>query len=187
MPPGGLGEFGVPEIGGPSFAWGIGSNTILNLLAWHQKTPWRNIEDATFGADVRSAVQRTVPFVTMLHEPSTRVAIAPLAGVDARAFKLCRTTPFAYDVIGLDDQPGGYTSASFAVPWPAGASPYYTVSLPPQVLVPNAAYQRQRVDAVVELCERYCDHPFRSNGGEDYPSWERGFGPTPMEECQWTP
>jgi hypothetical protein len=162
------------------FAWAIGSNVTGSLAPWDAFTGWRPIEDGTFFADLRATIRSSVPFRTMIHTPETRVQVNRPDGLATPLFaKLCRTTPFPYSWFGVNP-----TSAHVdkAITWPtAGVLPGYQVAIPSQILVPNTSFVRRKITATIEVCTRFCDHPFRSQSGIDHESWLD----TPMEVCQW--
>lgn len=183
IPVGGLGDVGVGALGTEGYAWAIGSNVFMGLLPWDITTPWRPVEDETFLADIRSVAKNTLPFSTQQHETNTEVAITAPRDADSRPlhFKLCDASPFPLTSIGVIGGRPQYDPLA-TVPWPEfdDDPPYYTVELPPQVLVENARFARRTEQVIVEVCTAFCDGPFRNRGGEDFPAW-RG-----RSICQWS-
>ena len=168
------------------FNWAIGSNTILQSGNWDERTGWRPIENDTFRADIESFAKNHLPFVTMGHESDRELAIGLPKGVsDPVAFKICQSTPVPVRSIGLESGRPIYGINDPHVPWPETGRPYYQVSLSPQDRVAKQAYVKRRVDIVVEVCERFCDHPFQTRGGSVYDNWKKTPGPRAMEVCQW--
>lgn len=175
-----LGE--LADLAVPAYTWAIGSNVFMGLFPWNVTTGWRPVEDETLAADIKSVAKRTLPFSTMLHEPTTDVEIHVPTAAETRPlfFKTCSATPLPLDAVGVTPGMPGYGPAD-TVPWPEfdDVPPYYRLSLDPQILVPNADYLRRRVEVVVEVCTAFCDGPFRTRGGQDYLGW-RNIG-----VCQW--
>lgn len=168
------------------FHWGIGSNTILQLGSWDYRTGWRPIEDDTFQGDIKSFAKNYLPFETMDHDDTTEVPIDHVEGVDEpKAFKICQSTPFPVDSIGTRSGSAPYGVDSPHVPWPDSGKPFYRVALPEQHLVPHQRYRIHQIDIVVEVCERFCDHQFKTRGGTVYENWKKTPDPRPLEVCQW--
>ncbi len=169
------------------FNWAIAANAILATGGWDYTTGWRPVEDETLAGDIRSFADNYLPFATMDHEAETEVAIEPVEGADdPEAFKVCRASPFPVAEIGVRSGEGGYDAESPHVPWPEQGEPYYRVEIPPQHLVPRSQYVVREVELVVEVCERFCDHRFRSEDGEIYENWKQTPGSRPLEVCRWS-
>jgi hypothetical protein len=171
------------------FAWAIGSNAILSSLPWHAEVGWRPIDDETFEADITSVSHNALPFLNMLHIESTEVPITrPAEARDPRYFKICTAQPHYLAIGNRPGEPPTYGATSAAPAWPQQTEslPFYTVDLGEQRLVPFRDYRHTRVEIVVEVCERFCDHPFRSRGGVEYSSWIDPQVARPMEACQWS-
>ena len=166
----------------PVYTWAIGSNVFMGLIPWDATTPWRPVEDKTFAADIKSVVSGTLPFATMIHEYETEVEIRkPEAALERPLFfKTCNSTPVVLEAVGIEPGFPEYWPTD-VIPWPEfdDNPPYYLVPLEPQVLVPRSNYVRRRVEVVIEVCTAFCEGPFRTQGGEDHPSW----GST--STCQW--
>ena len=166
---------------GVLFTMALGSNVILELIPWSLGVPWRPINDDTFTGDLKTSVQKTVPFRTMEHDDDTRVIIRQPVEAATRPdrFKACTVTP--QTLIGLALEPGGdlFFPGQPSYPWPRAGEPAYTIFLDEQVVLPFAEYQRQNVSFVVETCQRFCDFPFRLGNGTVAPSWEN------ERACQW--
>ena len=163
----------VPELPDDPFRRGIG---------------WRPIEDQTFGADIRSWAKSTLPFHSMIHDGRTEIPIRKwIDAVDAQRFKICQSTPFEVRQIGVVSPIFRYTiynTSSLA--WPQVEDPFFSVDIEPQFLLPKKIYTRQRVDAVIEVCLRFCDSRFQTKTRDIFSSWTETGGPRPMEVCQWT-
>ena len=151
----------------------IGSNVVIGLLEWSYTVGWRPIDDETFVGDLKTWGETTLPFRTMLHDGKTEVRInVPVGAGKPERFKICSVTPSA--LIGVGFEPGGALEPPSLKthPWPESGVPHYTVSLLQQLLLPNEEYERQPVSLRVEVCERFCDMPFRARSGADYENWQ---------------
>ncbi len=171
------------------FSWAIGSNSVISMLPWNATTGWRPIGDDTFRADIVSFAKNTLPFMTMKHDLQTEVSIAPPDGADAsKYFKLCTSQPHYAAVGSAPGQPPTHTATSAAAPWPAQADtlPFFTIDLGTQRLVPFGDYVHRRVEFVVEVCQRFCNNPFRTRGGRTFAHWRSPATARPMETCQWS-
>jgi hypothetical protein len=91
-------------------------------------------------------------------------------------FRICQATPPLAAIL-VDEAP---MPADGTYDWPAGdGAPRYEVDLGAQVAVEDGLYEARQAEIVVETCTRFCEGPFRTNGGNDYESWS-GSG-----VCQW--
>jgi len=170
----------------PVYNWAIGSNPVLAAGPWDHRTGWRPVEDDTFVGDIQAFAEDRLPFRTMDHENDRNIPIdKPDAVDDPEAFKICQSTPVPVSRIGVEVGRPDYSPADPHVPWPDTGRPFVQLSLQPQTLVPRLDYRSVRVDFVVEVCERFCDHPFRTRGGAVYDNWKETSGAPPMEVCQW--
>lgn len=169
------------------FTWAIGSNTVLDLVAWDYQTGWRPIEDETLREDIVSFTRAALPFSSMDHSPTKEIGITAPEDVEPEYFKLCQTSPFPWSSVGVTPGFPQFDRRTPAVEWPDNTTPFYTVSIEPQRLVAETEWVRRRVVATIEYCTAFCDGPFRSESGEDYPSWLSPGVADPMEVCKWTP
>ncbi len=148
---------------------------------------WRPIEDATFGADIRSWAKANLPFHTMIHNDRTEIPIKKWTdAADAKRFKICQATPFEVDLIGLKSPLFQFTRLEPSLVWPDDQDPFFSVRIDPQILLPKNAYRLQRVDTVIEACLRFCDARFQTQSREVFQSWSQTPGERAMEICQWT-
>lgn len=181
-----------------SITWAIGSSTILTGLrsgeatvSWDLTTGWRPIEDETFRTDIRATAAREMPFFTMQHDADTLVEVIAPPGTEPEFFKICGSTPEPIGSFGI-------WSSGFPIDFPYpqavaqrwandGGPPYFKLDLEPQVLVTRAEYLPVEIDVIVEVCEAFCNHPFRTRGGEIYPDWREPVpGGYNQEVCQWS-
>lgn len=159
----------------------VGSNVVMALQEWDSTIPWRPINDPTFFGDIKNWVDANVAFRTMVHDVNTEIVIRQPVPAPRRPkhFKLCTATPNSVYGIGLTP---GQTDLPIGLPyydWPPADEPHYGIVLEEQDLVPFSQYNRQRVSVVIETCDRFCDFPFRQEGGQDYPNWLE------IGACQW--
>lgn len=168
------------------YTWAIGSNAILDLVAWDFQTGWRPVEDETFRQDIVAFSRSALPFSTMDHSELKEISIEAPPDTAPLYFKLCQTSPFPYSAVGVTPGFPQFDRRTPAVEWPEEGQPFYTVPIEPQILVANTEYVQRRVDAVVEVCTAFCDGPFRTESGVDYDSWLRPGVQDPMEVCRWT-
>lgn len=167
--------------------WAIGSGRVLQLAEWGRQIGWRPISSDTFRGAIESTADSALPYATMDHENDRNISLdGPESGPRPRRFKVCRSTPVSVR-IGSTAEPPMFGASDPSAPWPASAPPYIRVSFPPQILVPDAEYRTRRVDMVIEVCTRFCDQPFESQGGGRYDSWSQTAAPQPMEVCKWQP
>ena len=159
----------------------LGSQTIIELGEWSQTLGWSPIDDEIFLASIKAWGDITLPFRTMLHDAETAVQINRPVPASERPelFKLCSVTPGPLLAVGLPASERLALPTSVVYPWPEASNPDYLVLLPDQVLIPNLQYQRLQVSVVVEVCERFCDHPFRTSRGVDLEGWAS------EPRCQW--
>jgi hypothetical protein len=162
-----------------SYPWAIGSNFIMSAGPWSWATGWRPIEDETFIGDLKAFADYNLPFRTMRHDTLTDVRIRPLEGVTRPMdLRICQTTvTFDQLRLGPDLYFGPWDRA---FPWPDDDQLHYRVFLPPQDMVPFQEYRRVTNSVVVEVCERFCDNPFRTRAGLDFLNWRDSGG-----RCQW--
>ncbi len=161
------------------YPWAIGSNLIIGALPWANTTPWRPIDDETLVGDLKGWGEANLPFRTLRHEVDQEVVIQrPVPSRNPERFKLCALTPPSIVAIGVE--PGAPLSPDApSYPWPEMGLPFYMIALEPQVLVPNILFQREVVTAVVEVCERFCDFPFRTRTGVVISDWQESA------RCLW--
>ena len=155
-----------------TYPMAIGSNVVMGLLEWSYTVGWRPIDDETFVGDLKTWGEATLPFRTMLHDQATEVRVnIPVGARAPERFKICSLTPSGLVGVGLE--PGGdlLSTTRKNYPWPENGVPHYRIALLPQVLLPNEEYERQSVSARIEVCERFCDLPFRTRSGADYDNW----------------
>lgn len=166
---------------GVLFSMVLGSNVILGLFEWSLEVPWRPINDNTFTGDLKTGVQKTVPFRTMEHDMNTRVIIRqPVeATVRPERFKACTVTPQSLTGLALEPDGRLIVANRASYPWPRAGEPAYSLLLEEQVVLPFAEYQRQNVSFTVETCQRFCDFPFRLGNGTVSSSWQD------ERACQW--
>ncbi|MBA2664037.1 MAG: hypothetical protein H0U74_17235 [Bradymonadaceae bacterium] len=160
------------------YSWLIGSNTLMGLAPWEWSTGWRPIEDESFLADLKAFATYNVPFRTMDHDRFTQVPIRrPEGATRPQFFKICDATPQISHLVisGLAVRASGSVYH-----WPGDGALDYRVELEPQEFVAHVEYRRQRVVVVVEICERFCDGPYRTRSGVDYDNWQQS------QVCQWT-
>lgn len=168
------------------FNWAIASNTIVRTANWNYTTGWRPVEDDTLVGDIRSVAENYLPFATMDHEDDREISVEPIEEVESpEAFKICQSTPVPIEGLGVESGSAPYGNEDGYVPWPETGKPFYRVSLPPQYLVAKSEYLERSVEVVVEVCDRYCDHRFLSQGGELYDNWRETPGSRPLRVCQW--
>jgi hypothetical protein len=117
------------------FTWAIGSNTVLDLVAWDFQTGWRPVEDETLAEDIVSFTRAALPFSTMDHSPTKEIRITAPEGVDPLYFKLCQTAPFPWSSVGVTPGFPQFDRRTPAVAWPENDAPFYTVAIEPQRLV----------------------------------------------------
>lgn len=167
--------------------WAIGSSQVIQLASWDRRVGWRPIDSDTFIEDIESTAEANLPYATMDHEAERNIPIQPPdSETRTQRFKVCRSTPLPVR-IGATAEPPAYDVSDPSVPWPEGGSPYFRVNFEPQILVPAAAYQTRQVSLVIEVCRRFCDHPFKTSGGGIYDSWSQTEAPRPLEVCKWQP
>lgn len=159
----------------------ISSNVVTGLFEWNAGIPWRPINDETFFGDLKGWAERSVPFRTMLHDFDTEVIIRQPVESKRRPqrFKICTMTPSA--LLGVGSEPGltQWGPEQDYYDWPPSGQPHYLVGLAPQLVVPFEEYQRFMVSTVVEVCERFCDFPFRTRSGVVPGAWSQ------TRLCQW--
>ena len=170
------------------FNWAIGSNTILAAAPWHHRTGWRPIGDDTLLGDIRSFAKNFLPFSTMKHANTDEIPIDfPPASDDPKGFKICQSTPVPMSAIGVERGRANYGYDDPFVPWPDRGKPFFRIELQPQHLVPHSQYRKTRIDYVVEVCERFCSNPFKTQAGAVYQNWQdTPPKPRPLEVCQWS-
>lgn len=170
----------------PVYNWAIGSNAVLSAGPWDHRTGWRPVEDDTFVGDIQAFAEDRLPFKTMDHEDDREIPIEPPdAADDPKAFKICQSTPVPVSKIGVESGRPEYSPEDPHAPWPETGRPFFQITLQPQILVPKLDYREVQIDLVVEVCERFCDNPFRTRGGAVYDNWKETPGERPMEVCQW--
>lgn len=172
--------WGIQSIPGARlYTLAIGSDSLLGLAAeggfeWNERIGWRPIDDQTFMDDLTAWGQATLPFRTMDHTINTAVKIPrpQRSRREPLAFKLCASSD---DVVGYQlGEMGRRVQAGFVFyPWPPQDVPRYYVAREPQILIPNKAYKRVKTTVTIEVCERFCNMPFRTAVGEIVQSWER--------------
>lgn len=169
------------------FTWGIGTNPVIQAEGlWDITMGWRAIEDDTLLKDIRSVARVNLPFRTMLHDSRTRIPIlAPVANV--KGVKICTSSPFMIPEIGTVTRPLRIyqTDSDAFVPWTDGVDVFYRLDIEEQQLVPYSSYVRHELLVTLEFCTDFCENPFRSRGGIDFPSWTWPNYRPPMEACQW--
>lgn len=169
------------------FTWGIGTNPVISAEEmWDITMGWRAIEDDTLLKDIRSIARVNLPFRTMQHDGRTQVQILAPVG-EVKAVKICTASPFKIVEMGVQTSPLRIylTDSDSFVPWEEGVGVFYRVEIEPQILVPYTSYIRHELLVTLEFCTDFCDNPFRSRGGIDFPSWTWPNYRPPMEACQW--
>ncbi len=163
------------------YTYAVGSNLVLSLAEWNDSIGWQPIDNEIFIEDLKAWGDFTLPFRTMLHDPTTpvRINVPVPAETRPRRFKVCAVTPDVLTQIGLPGDVALFPPGLDNYIWPAFDDPEYFVDLQPQILVPSSEYVRTQVSVTIESCERFCDHPYRTASGRDLTSW------IDTEVCQW--
>lgn len=152
----------------------VGSNVVLGLTEWNDSIGWRPLTDETFLEDIEAWAKVTLPFRTMVHDTfdtPVQINVPVPAEQDPEQFKICSSTPGDLESIGLPASRVLVPPNLDVYPWPSPDTPDYLIRLEPQILLSNRSYLRVRVSIQVETCERFCNHPFRTAGQIDLPSW----------------
>jgi hypothetical protein len=164
----------LSELPGVSlYSMAIASNTLLSIeYEWQHKIGWRPIDDETLSDDLTSWSKAVLPFRTMDHTRQTPILIpAPQsARGEPEFFKICASSPEPLSIrLGQMGRLQGFGRNFYA--WPEGDVPSYYIELPEQIVVPYKEYKNNNATLEVEVCERFCDQPFRSSNGDVFSNW----------------
>jgi len=195
-----LADLAVVEEGERSYellTWAIASTAILSgfrageiPFSWDLATGWRPVEDETFVNEIRATARREMPFFTMRHDDDTLVEVLAPEGTDPQFFKVCGSTPISLTSVGVWSSgfpiEFGYPQAPAQRWGEDGGPPFFKIQLEPQILVTADEYTPVEIDVIVEVCENFCNNPFRTRGGVVFQNWREPAPGLHQEVCQWS-
>ncbi len=159
-------SFVAPQFVGLVWAMINGSG----MIKWNETMQYVVPEDPQFTTTIHNTIDTDLPLRSQLHDNALVMPLMDDVSVamgSGDPWKVCQASPSITRYAGL--QPIAPSVLTPTVD--PQAPPGFSVVLPLKILIPKSQFMRDTVVVRYEICRRWCDHPFRSEGGAKLGPW----------------